>query len=394
MIKVDHQNKVPLYVQLKKILLEEIASGKIISDGGRLPSFREIAEKQGVSIITVSKAISELVDEGIVYARQGKGIYVTDIKKVKYLLSPSTITIGATFLDIYNLSNPYLSEIFRGLTESAHNLNLNLQVFATPSVEMSIRENPLFWQNIHEKRISGIILASRMPIKDVILLKEKKVPFVWIGNDLPGEDIYAVLLDKPLVSALIVEHLTLLGYRSFGLIVPAGDPIFVSSLRALSIKKGLSLKPEFIKEPAGEEKNVISRTVKEILSHHSKPDALIVVGEQAIINTFNTLLESGLSIPGDIGFIGSTGSFSQDFFQHNNVTVIEIPLKTMAQKAVEMLYSILINKEVPVKKPVVSGRFIIKGSCGFPVKDKQEIAISSIEELHQLHNNQKLRIRR
>jgi GntR family transcriptional regulator len=67
----------PLYLQLRDALLHGIEQGHF-GPHQRLPSERELSREYKVSRITVRQALAELIQEGRVYARVGKGTYVTD----------------------------------------------------------------------------------------------------------------------------------------------------------------------------------------------------------------------------------------------------------------------------------------------------------------------------
>lgn len=66
----------PLYVQLKELLQERMRSG-YYREGSRLPSERELAQLYNVSRMTARQALQLLAQEGLTYARVGKGTYVS-----------------------------------------------------------------------------------------------------------------------------------------------------------------------------------------------------------------------------------------------------------------------------------------------------------------------------
>ena len=66
------------YVELYRKLKDEILSKKY-SFGDKLESKRTMADKLGVSVITVEKAYSMLLDEGYIYARERSGYYVSEL---------------------------------------------------------------------------------------------------------------------------------------------------------------------------------------------------------------------------------------------------------------------------------------------------------------------------
>ena len=74
------------YLQLKEDLIAEIMRGTY-QPHERLPSQRELGERYDLSHMTVRRAINELIREGVIYARQGKGLYVAE-PKVQAELGP------------------------------------------------------------------------------------------------------------------------------------------------------------------------------------------------------------------------------------------------------------------------------------------------------------------
>ena len=65
----------PLYLQLKDSLTAEIRTGRYRTHQ-RLPSERELSTEFNVSRMTVRQALLELVREGLIYTRVGKGTFV------------------------------------------------------------------------------------------------------------------------------------------------------------------------------------------------------------------------------------------------------------------------------------------------------------------------------
>lgn len=72
---LDRKTYVPLYHQLKQILLEEILSGKLKPDD-RLPSEDEVAASYGVSTITVRRTLTDLAAAGYIRRERGRGTFV------------------------------------------------------------------------------------------------------------------------------------------------------------------------------------------------------------------------------------------------------------------------------------------------------------------------------
>lgn len=84
MRKVSKENPLPLYYQLKEIILEMIDNGEL-KPQELIPPEREICDIQNVSRMTVNKAILALVNEGYLFREQGKGTFVSKPKKSQQL---------------------------------------------------------------------------------------------------------------------------------------------------------------------------------------------------------------------------------------------------------------------------------------------------------------------
>ena len=74
-MELDPKQPIPIYFQLKMLLLEEILQGVYGADG-RLPTEHELCERFGISRTPVSRALSELADEGLILRRRRRGTFV------------------------------------------------------------------------------------------------------------------------------------------------------------------------------------------------------------------------------------------------------------------------------------------------------------------------------
>jgi GntR family transcriptional regulator len=69
----------PLYIQIQEYLAEKILSGALPPET-RISSERELCQELGVSRMTVRRAITELVNEGLLERRHGAGTFVSKPK--------------------------------------------------------------------------------------------------------------------------------------------------------------------------------------------------------------------------------------------------------------------------------------------------------------------------
>lgn len=74
-MQIDPQQPIPIYFQLKTLLLEEILNGTY-PPGSRLPTEHELCERLNVSRTPVSRALSELASEGVLLRKRRSGTFV------------------------------------------------------------------------------------------------------------------------------------------------------------------------------------------------------------------------------------------------------------------------------------------------------------------------------
>ncbi|MBR6571363.1 MAG: GntR family transcriptional regulator [Clostridia bacterium] len=73
--QLEKKSQSPLYQQLMSRLKNDIMAG-VYSPGARVPSEQLLCDTYGVSRVTVRKAMLDLVQEGLLVRRQGKGTFV------------------------------------------------------------------------------------------------------------------------------------------------------------------------------------------------------------------------------------------------------------------------------------------------------------------------------
>ena len=65
----------PIYRQLRDRVVAMILDG-VLKEGGSLPSVRTVAAEYRVNPLTVLKGYQQLVDEGLVETRRGRGMFI------------------------------------------------------------------------------------------------------------------------------------------------------------------------------------------------------------------------------------------------------------------------------------------------------------------------------
>jgi GntR family transcriptional regulator len=117
----------PLHLVISEQLRNRILSGEF-QPGEQLPREHQLISEFEVSRITVRRAIANLVNQGLVVAHRGKGVFVQEQRKVTYSLSSPLIF--------------FEEDVARqGVTSSLHNLVFE-PVFASEKVQKILKLPP------------------------------------------------------------------------------------------------------------------------------------------------------------------------------------------------------------------------------------------------------------
>lgn len=79
-IKIDRKNGIPIYIQLKSQIMDEIKNGSL-KIGEKMPTERELSQKLNTSRNTVSSAYNVLEQQGVLISYQGRGTFVAEETK-------------------------------------------------------------------------------------------------------------------------------------------------------------------------------------------------------------------------------------------------------------------------------------------------------------------------
>ena len=119
---ISNVSGVPIYEQIKQQVKAAILSGELQAEE-TLPSLRTLAKDLKISVLTVTKAYTELEQEGFVKNVQGKGCFVlgsgSELMKEQLICKvENSLTAAIKAAKIANLSNKELHHLLDVLLEA------------------------------------------------------------------------------------------------------------------------------------------------------------------------------------------------------------------------------------------------------------------------------------
>ena len=203
--RIADDNPAPLYHQLRKLVAEAIAQGRLTNDEA-IPAERDLARMLGISRVTVRKAFADLVAEGVLVQRQGSGTYVAPKpQRIEQPLSRLT-----SFTEDMRL---------RGITTEANWLDRSTGL-PTPEESLALALSP------GEKitRLHRLRRADGKPLA----IERAAIPYRFLPEpNFPGTSLYAALDERGLrpIRALQRLHAVALTASEGDLLgVPQGSP--------------------------------------------------------------------------------------------------------------------------------------------------------------------------
>ncbi len=200
----------PLYEQLKEVLREGITKGTL-SPGERLPSERALSIEHHVSRITVKKALSDLIMEGLLEHLPGrKGTFVREPGAAKEL-------VGLIAVAIDDVRESFGAQILRGIEDYLWGRRIHTLIC---NADRDIAKVEEYFRSLLKLEVAGVIFA---PVIDadyrvanrrlVSLLEGARIPYTLVDRHIPGLLANYVGANHEESSRTITEHLIARGHR-------------------------------------------------------------------------------------------------------------------------------------------------------------------------------------
>jgi GntR family transcriptional regulator len=183
-VPLDEGNPTPLYLQLQQSIEEAVRKGALMADAA-LPGERDLAKQLGISRVTVRKAITGLVQKGVLVQRWGSGTFIAPQMRLEQPLSRLS-----SFTDDMSA---------RGLNSSAVMLSRSTGPASTDEL-MALGLSP----GDLVSRVNRLRLANGIPMAiENAVIPAKVLP----DPSLVKQSLYAVLHDQGFMPTRALQRL-------------------------------------------------------------------------------------------------------------------------------------------------------------------------------------------
>ncbi|MFA6456171.1 MAG: GntR family transcriptional regulator, partial [Bacteroidota bacterium] len=303
---LDRTSNRSLHTQIYESIKSQIVNGKLLTDQ-KLPTQIELAAQYNVSMITIKKALNDLIRNGYLYSIVGTGTFVA--KRSKVLNFNQQKAVGLVLVD---LKSPFFSMIMQSVEEHVSEQGYTLLLSKTAG---NVDREKILIENLIRTGVEGLIIASmsHKHYSTGILKKLQKedFPFVMVSY-IEDKDICYVGTDNEAGGYIAAQHLLSIGRKHIGYI-NGEEGNLLGELRKKGFLKALhehgiqfrneyeyrlQLKYEWNDFESG---YLIG---KSFFATKNRPDAVFAYNDLSALGFMKGVQESGLKVPDDVAIIG------------------------------------------------------------------------------------------
>ncbi|MTJ84443.1 MAG: LacI family DNA-binding transcriptional regulator [Telmatospirillum sp.] len=322
---------------------------------------KDVARVAGVSPATVSRVLGNGVVSDTLRAQVEAAVRETGYRpnlSARRLRSRHSQTIGLIVADI---RNPFFTAVSRAVEDAAYRAGLRVILCNTD-------ENPekeaMYLRLMEEERVTGVIFAPTRRTVEQMAETSRSFPTVLIDRACQRSREDTVVLDNAAAAGVLVEHLYDRGYRRIAGLFGNASTTGIErhdGYRAAMARLGLPPAAVFIPPAAEAAEAELRRRTVDAGEALRRPEAIIASNGLLLMGVVRAAGETGLAIPGDLAVAGFDNERWTELVGPG-ITVIEQPVEAIGRAAMEMLLDRIDTPDAPVRKLVLNGRCIVRGS--------------------------------
>ena len=331
-----------------------------------MPTMQQVADAAGVSIATVSRALTtpQLVHEDT------RKLIMAVVDRLGYAPNFAAKTLRTTrsqkiIVTVPDISNPFFSSVIRGVEEAAQ--EAGYAVLLGDTRDEPEREDQ-YGTMLRRKEADGIIfLGRRIPNSVAPLVRDKKsaAPVVNACESSPELGVTSVHIDNLGAAYQAINHIYDQGHQRVGIITGAPEsPLnqdrmsgVLQGARERGLKHLLSVAIGDFSIGSG------AKAAADLLGSGDPPTAIFCFSDEMAMGTLAALRERGMRCPDQVSVVGFDDlRFSA--FTDPPLTTIRQPAHEIGREAVKGLLGVLEGSVRRVKDIVLPHMWIARASLG------------------------------
>ncbi len=330
-----------------------------------MATMREVADKAGVSIATVSSVVndtryvSDELTQRVLQAMQELDYVPNQI--ARSLRGGDTRIIGFIAPGDDNL---YFAAIGSQVAKAAADYGYSV-IYCNS--RRDIEKEKAYIDDLITKQVDGIIFCNigQSDAEQVRLLRQG-IPIVLMDWDLEGTKSDCVLLNEWQGGQLAAGHLLSLGHRRIACIYTdmSNIPLHrrVEGFRQALLEAGVPLSDDYLIE-GGYSMSRGKEAMRQLIKMPNRPTAVFAAIDEMAIGALIAALEAGLKVPDDISLIGFDNvSLGAELYP--SITTVDKRIPIVCRQAVDILID-RVKTGIPAeskREVIIEPRLVIRQS--------------------------------
>ena len=324
---------------------------------------KDIATKIGVSVNTVSKALTNKPDISL----QTKELVFKIAKELGYNYEIVTKSWGTQNTNVVGLvisdnANPFFAKVVKGVETTLQQQGYGL-ILCNTNEDYGKEKSAI--DVLVQRGIDGIILTpSQSRDEDIAFLLSKKTPFVLLGRHFSSYNVPSVISDDRDGAYKAVDHLLRLGHRrvlflnAFSHISSAEERL--DGYRSAHLDNGAQVDPTLIRNCEPKMESTYNE-LKSVLLEGIDFSAIFTFSDLMMLGVVRLLHERGIKVPEQYSLIG--------FDDIDFASLLTPPLTTVFQdtfrlgsESASLLLRMIKGQQVEGVSRLVPTKLVIRGS--------------------------------
>lgn len=357
--KLDRDNPLPLYSQLREILENAIQAGEFSPDQPLL-SQRKMCEVFGVSRPIVIKVLEEMTTDGLLQSRRGSGTFVTkDAAEIlrRRTESRETMTVGIGFLRYEQEASLATIQVLRAIQRLCDERGIATRLLGHAPARST--------DTVQD--VDGILIIDETRSGQVQRLETSGVPFVTLFAEYEGKEYYTVTNDAVSMGFQCAEYLILRGHRHIAFLTgplrrPAGQclaysPAMIEGYRKALRKHEIRFRTGLVRHCDQYKESEAYHQTKELLDLACPPTAFITFDDILAVGAMRAVQEHSRRVPEDVAILGSGNILDSDF-----LSTLDRNVPQAVRLALNMLTNLVYHQPVDQRKLTIDTHLVIRKS--------------------------------
>ena len=343
----------------------------MILSASRKITLREVAQRAGVSIATVSRVLNKSgcvhpkIQQAVNEAVEALGYYQNSI--ARSLKTNATFTIGFVTADI---SNPYVTVVAKAVEDIVRKKHYDLFMCST---EGSAAREDEYLRLLMGRNIDALVLNGTGYNQELVVQISRHIPVVLVHRryDIQGFRGDLVDSDNEQGAYELTKHLISLGHRKIFIIKGAANTStnierlagFCAAMKALA---GIDVDERYAFQYDGDfSKEAGTKAIDHMCGLPDIPTAVLTLNNTMALGALERLKEKNLRIPEDV----SLATYNEIDFRELMLvrpTVYHVNPRELGLKAGQALLERLVDSDIPNRDLIVKGHMLSGNAVSLP----------------------------